>query len=588
MSLLSVVDSSGALLAGAKRLAFQFVERLAVPAFVLDERGCVLVWNEACVRLTGMPASAILGTRDHWRAFYDEERPCLVDLVVGKTQDRIDALYAVRHRTDEGGGLFAENWCAMPLRGEPRYLAIDASPIVDSKGSLVAAIETLRDVTERKRAEAEIEHLATHDVVTGLANRLFFGRKLDELDKAGVPYAMLLFDIDRFKGINDTLGHPAGDAVLVECATLARSICPASCIARLGGDEFAILLEGPTARTDAEAAARHLLAAAGSGLEYDGTTLAASFSIGIAAVPVDAVDATEAARHADQALYASKAVGGGVFRFFEPSLAAQSALRHATMIELRKAMERDEFMLHYQPVVRPDGHVEGFEALLRWRHAQRGIVSPAEFIPLAEQSGLIGPIGEWVLREACREAASWSNPLRISVNLSPVQFRVGDIAETVRAILRETGLPASRLTLELTETAMMDNPARTLAVLDRLKALGLRIAMDDFGTGYSSLAYLQAFGFNAIKLDRSFIARLGQNEQADAITRAIIALAHTLSMRIVAEGVETPAQHRFLADERCDLLQGYLFGRPAPADVYRAVTAAGSAPAIAERLSLAG
>lgn len=423
--------------------------------------------------------------------------------------------------------------------------------------------------------------------MTGLANRLFFGRKLEELDASHVPYAILLFDIDRFKGINDTLGHPAGDAVLAECATLARAICPASCVARLGGDEFAILLEGPTARADAEAAARRLLAAAGNGLEYDGTTLAASFSIGIAAVPADAVDATEAARHADQALYASKAAGGGTLRFFEPSLAAQSSLRHATMVELRKALDRDEFVLHYQPVVRPSGDVEGFEVLLRWRHSQRGIVPPGEFIPLAEQSGLIGPIGEWVLREACREAAGWSNPLRISVNLSPVQFRVGDIAETVRAVLRETGLPPSRLTLELTETAMMDNPARTLAVLDRLKALGVRIAMDDFGTGYSSLAYLQAFGFHGIKLDRSFIARLGESEQADAITRAVIALAHTLSMRIVAEGVETPDQHRFLAAEGCDLLQGYLFGRPAPADVYRVVTTGVSVPAPARKLSLA-
>lgn len=587
MSLLSVVDSSGALLAGAKRLAFQFVERLAVPAFVLDECGRVLVWNDACARLTGMQASTVVGTRDHWRAFYDEARPCLVDLVNGRSQDRIDALYAVRHRTDEGGGLFAENWCAMPLRGEPRYLAIDASPIRDDKGNLVAAIETLRDITEHKKVEAAIEHLAAHDVVTGLANRPSFGRKLEELDKAGAPYAILLFDVDRFKGINDTLGHQAGDAVLGECATLARSICPASCIARLGSDEFAIVLEGPTARADAEAAARQLLARAASGLEYDGMSLAASFSVGIAAVPLDAVGATAAARHADQALHASKAAGGATLRFFESSLATDSSFRHATMIELRKAIERDEFMLHYQPVVRPDGNVEGFEALLRWNHSQRGIVPPGEFIPLAEQSGLIGPIGEWVLREACREAAGWPRPLRISVNLSPVQFRGGDIARAVQSALRDTGLPPSRLTLELTETAMMESPARTLAVLERLKTLGVRIAMDDFGTGYSSLAYLQAFGFDGIKLDRSFIARLGENEQSDVITRAVIGLGHTLSMRIVAEGVETPEQHGFLVAEGCDLLQGYLFGKPAPADVYRHLTGVDKAPATGPALTLA-
>lgn len=586
MALLSVVDSSGALLAGARRLAFQFVERLAVPAFVVDERGRVLVWNEACARLTGMHASNVVGTRDHWRAFFDEHRPCLVDLVIGGTQDRVGAFYTIWQRTDEGG-LFAENWCSMPERGEPRYLAIDASPIVDNRGNLIAAIETLRDITERKRAEAEIEHLATHDAVTGLANRLSFARKLEELDSASAPYAILLFDIDRFQGINETLGQPAGDAVLSECALLARSLCPRSCVARLGCDEFAIVLEGSTARADAQAVAGQLLAVAGRGLEYDGTFLTASFSIGIAAVPLDAGGAADAIRRATHALNGSKASGGAAIRFFEPSLAAQSSLRQTTMTELRKAIARDEFVLHYQPVVSPDGEPAGFEALLRWRHSRRGMVAPAEFIPLAEQSGLIGPIGEWVLRQACREAVGWSKPLGIAVNLSPIQFRVGDIVETVRAVLQDTGLQPSRLTLELTETAMMDNPARTLAVLDRLKVLGVRIAMDDFGTGYSSLAYLQAFEFDAIKLDRSFVARLGESEQADAITRAIIALAHTLSMRIIAEGVETQDQRRFLSAEGCDLLQGYLFGRPAPAEVYRALTGAGGVPA-PEELSRAG
>lgn len=572
MSLVSVVDASGALLAGAKRLAFQFVERLAVPAFVLDEQGCVLIWNDACARLTGMPANRVIGTRNHWRAFYDEERPCLVDLVVQNRQRHIDSLYDVRHKRSEGGALFAENWCAMPLRSEQRYLAIDASPILDDHGTLIAAIETLRDITEHKRVEAEIEHLATHDAVTGLGNRVFFTRKLDMLDETKAPYAILLFDIDRFKEINDTLGHGAGDAILAQCGMIARMTCPEACAARIGGDEFAIIFEGADPRSQAERAAEQLLIHAGAGVEFDGTVLLVSFSIGIAAVPVDASCATIATQHADQALYLAKSHGGATVRLFEPSLAAQSSLRRATMIDLRKAIERDEFVLHYQPVVQPDGDVEGFEALLRWRHPDRGLVSPAEFIPLAEQSGLIASMGEWVLREACREAARWPKPLRVAVNLSPVQFRLGDIAQTAHAILMETGLPASRLVFELTESAVMDNPSRTLAVLLRLKTLGVSLALDDFGTGYSSLAYLQAFPFDSIKLDRSFVARFGENRRSDAITRAVIGLAHTLSLRIVAEGVETMRQRDLLHAEGCDFIQGYLFGRPAPIETYRALT----------------
>ena len=558
----------------AGRLAFRFMERLAIPAFVLDDECRVVVWNRACERLTGVGAHEVVGTRDHWRAFYDEPRPCLADLVV---QDRVDqsrALYTVRHATGEGGGLFVENWCVMPRLGKHLYLAIDASPVLDDEGLLIGVVETLRDMTEHKNAEAEIEHLASHDPLTGLANRSSFKRYLDMLNAAGEPYALLLVDIDRFKEINDTFGHAAGDALLCECASIFRSACSNAFAARLGGDEFAVVVAGETAPSRLEEIAGAILAYANEGLRFDGTAHATSFSIGMARVPEDASDAATIVRFADLALYEAKSAGGGTFRSFRPALALRSVEQRTAILDLRKAVEREEFLLHYQPVTRLDGEIVGFEALVRWRHPTRGIVPPADFIPLAEQSGLIGPIGEWVLMRACRDAAAWARPLQISVNLSPVQFRLGNIAHAVHQTLLVTGLAASRLELEITESAMIDNPSRTLAILRRLKALGVRIAMDDFGTGYSSLGYLQAFPFDKIKLDRSFIARLGQSGQADAITRAVIGLGHTLSLQILAEGVETYSQRDFLAAERCDLVQGYLFGRPAPVETFAEWTAA--------------
>ena len=568
MSFIKIVDESNALMAGARRLAFQLVDRLAVPAFVLDDQCRVLVWNRPCERLTGIAAKDVIGTKNHWQGFYDEPRPCLADLVVQNRVDRSADLYTVRHKTAEGDGIFAENWCVMPQHGTRLYLAIDASPVYDDTGRLIGAIETLRDITEHKKAEAEIEHLAAHDTITGLANRASFTAHLAMLDKRGVGYALVLLDVDRFKEINDTLGHAAGDAILSQCASLFASTFPNAYAARIGGNEFAVVIESETSRNRVARQAADLLALASDGVDFDGTNMGLSFSIGVTIVPEDTKSSMMASRYADHALYLAKGAGGGACRFFEPALAEQCTSRRAAIGELRRAVERKEFALHYQPITRLDGEITGFEALVRWRHPVRGMVSPAEFIPLAEQSGLIGAIGEWVLRQACTDAAAWARPLQIAVNLSSVQFRLGDIAQTVHAVLLETGLAAARLELELTESAMVENTSRTLAVLRRLKNLGVRIAMDDFGTGYSSLGYLQAFPFDKIKLDRAFTARLGHNAQSDAITRAVIGLGHTLSLQILAEGVETVAQRDFLAAEHCDLIQGYLFGRPAPIETY--------------------
>ena len=568
MHLVKRVDESNALMADARRLAFQLVDRLAVPAFVLDEHCRVLVWNRPCERLTGIAARDVIGTREHWRAFYNEPRPCLADLVV---QDRVEHsadLYTVRHKTTEGDGVFAENWCVMPRLGTRLYLAIDASPVHDGSGRLIGAIETLRDITEHKKAEAEVERLAAHDALTGLANRTSFTSHVDALDRQGVGYALILLDIDRFKEINDVVGHAIGDRILAKCAALFRQAFPKAYAARLGGDEFALVLAGESDRNRVAKLAADLLALAGDGVTFDETNIPLSYSLGVAMVPADTDNATTAGRHADKALYLAKSSGGGSIRFFEPILAEQSRSRRAAIVDLRRAVERKEFVLHYQPITRLNGEVTGFEALVRWKHPVRGIVPPADFIPLAEQSGLIGPIGEWVLRQACRDAALWEKPLQIAVNLSPVQFRLGDIAQTVHAVLLETGLPARRLELEMTESAMVENASRTLAVLRRLKTLGVGIAMDDFGTGYSSLGYLQAFPFDRIKLDRAFTARLGCDDLSDAITRAVIGLGHTLSLQILAEGVETEKQRAFLKAEHCDLIQGYLYGRPAPIESF--------------------
>ena len=463
MSSITVVDDTGVLIAGAKRLAYQLINRVSVPSFVLDEQGRVLVWNASCERLTGIAATEVIGTRDHWRAFYDEPRPCLADLIIQNRVDQSASLYAVRHKSDEGGGLFAENWCVMPKLGKRLYLSIDASPVLDDNGHLVAAIETLRDITEHKKAEAEIEHLAAHDAVTGLPNRSSFASHLAGLEKRDVPYALLLVDIDRFKEINDTLGHAAGDAILIACANLFARGCPDAYTARIGGDEFAIVIKSDADRARAAAVAERLLAFANEGVAFDNTTLTVSFSIGIAIVPSDTTGAVLAGRYADHALNVAKAVGGGAHRFFEPVLAERSSSQRATIADLRRALERQEFVLYYQPITLLDGTIVGFEALLRWMHPTRGMVPPMEFIPVAEQSGLIGPIGEWVLRQACSDAASWARPLQIAVNLSPIQFRCGDIAHTVHTTLLETGLAASRLELELTESAMIENPSRTLA-----------------------------------------------------------------------------------------------------------------------------
>jgi diguanylate cyclase (GGDEF)-like protein/PAS domain S-box-containing protein len=448
-----------------------------------------------------------------------------------------------------------------------RFVATKRLAIVGNNGEPQYLLGFIEDMTERKRAEARIAYLAHHDVLTGLPNRAAFNEYLalthERAAAVGDSYAILCVDVDRFKEINDVFGHSVGDAALCEVSRRLQSVAKGAFIARIGGDEFTLVAVGPQPAT-AEALAERLIAAADKDIDIDGNLLRIGLSIGIAIFPANGTDATKVLRNGDAALYRAKAEGRGSIRFFEPEMDQRLRERRALQHDLRSAVDSDQLFLHYQPQMRIGGEIIGFEALARWQHPSRGNVPPGTFIPLAEESGLIIPLGERVLREACREAASWPKPLQIAVNFSPVQFRHSDIVSLVHSVLLETGLPASRLEIEITESVLIDDFSRAVSILRRLKSLGVRIAMDDFGTGYSSLSYLQSFPFDKIKIDRSFIFNLEPELQSASIVRTIIGLARGLGVPVLAEGVETKQQLAFLSREACDEVQGYLVGRPCP------------------------
>ncbi|WP_157158378.1 putative bifunctional diguanylate cyclase/phosphodiesterase, partial [Bradyrhizobium genomosp. III] len=339
-------------------------------------------------------------------------------------------------------------------------------------------------------------------------------------------------------------------------------------VARIGGDEFMILMPDDISRDDVLALAERLVETIGQELEVDDYLSHVGLSVGIAFYPDDGVNAATLLANADSALYRAKREGRGRVRFFESEMDQELRDRRLLQHDLRLALEQNQFLVYFQPQARVDGEVIGFEALLRWNHPTRGFVPPDQFIPLAEENGLIVQIGEWVLREACREAASWPRPLQVAVNLSPIQFQAGDLERSIHQILLETGLTPTRLEVEITEGVLIGDFTRALNLLRRLKALGIRIAMDDFGTGYSSLSYLQSFPFDKIKIDRSFISNLEATPQSAEIVRAVLSLAHALRIPVIAEGVETEAQRAFLAREACEEMQGYLVGRPAMIERY--------------------
>lgn len=432
-------------------------------------------------------------------------------------------------------------------------------------------VMTVEDITEQRRAEKRIAHIAHHDALTGLHNRASFSEYLattiDATIRAGGAFAILCLDLDRFKEINDLHGHLVGDALLCEVTRRLQAVAGDAFMARVGGDEFIVVLLGEAQAATAGRLAEQLRTALIGDIEIAGRQVSIGLSIGIARSPADGNDPTTLLANADIALYRAKSEGRNAIRFFEADMGAQLRDRRELQHDLQSAVANNELRLDFQPLVRLGGDIVGFEALVRWQHPKRGLVPPGVFIPLTEENGLIVAMGEWILRAACREAASWPNQLKISVNLSPVQCRSDDIVRLVHEILVETGLAAERLELEITEGVLIDDFSRAVSILRRLKALGVRIALDDFGTGYSSMSYLQAFPFDMIKIDRSFVSNLDR-PQSKAILRGVIGLARGLELPVTAEGVETQAQLDILSRAGCDFAQGFLIGRPAAIGQY--------------------
>ena len=520
--------------------------------------------------------------------------------LIGKTPDEIFAKAAADtvnispedlETINAGREIFYDAHPISTPSGRTRIVTATRIPLMDAGGKPQYLISVIDDVTQRKRDEARIAHMARHDALTDLPNRAAFEEHLDatiaQAAAKGESFAALCIDLDRFKEVNDVFGHAVGDALLCSVAERMRRACEGAFIARLGGDEFiAISALGPQP-AGAEAISERLYEAFASDIEVDGHPLRAELTIGVGIYPNDGVDATTLLANADAALYRAKADARGAIRFFEPDMDKRLREKRALQHDLRSAIGHGEIALHYQPQALIGGKITGFEALVRWHHPNLGMIPPGTFIPLAEESGLIISLGEWILREACREAASWKTPLNVAVNLSPAQFRHGDLANLVHTVLLETGLAPRRLELEITEGVLIDDFSRAMAILHRLKNLGVRIAMDDFGTGYSSLSYLQSFSFDKIKIDRNFVSNLSQKPQSAAIIRAVIGLAHGLKLPVIAEGVETREQLDFLAGASCDEVQGFLLGRPKPIGEY-AELVGGDAPAPAHAISLAG
>ncbi|MGY3034823.1 diguanylate cyclase (GGDEF)-like protein [Bradyrhizobium sp. USDA 4354] len=431
-------------------------------------------------------------------------------------------------------------------------------------------VATFEDITEWLEAQAKISHMARHDALTSLPNRVLFHEELEQglrRTKSGDQLAVLCLDLDHFKDINDSLGHPIGDALLKEVGRrLQATVGENDTVARLGGDEFAVVQIGRSEETAARSLAGRLVEVISAPYEIDDHQIVIGVSIGISLSPQDGSNPDELLKNADLALYRAKADGRGTYRFFETGMDARAQARRLLEMDLRAALQRNEFQVYYQPIRDvASGRVVAFEALLRWNHPQRGLIAPISFIPLAEETGLIVQLGEFVLRSACTDAATWPDDVDVAVNLSPVQFKSPNLIASVTEALATSGLDARRLELEITESVLLQNSEATLTTLHELRAMGVRISLDDFGTGYSSLSYLRSFPFDKIKIDRSFVSELATREDSMAIIRAVTGLGRSLGIVTTAEGVENDVQLELLRREGCTQAQGYLFSKPRPA-----------------------
>ena len=528
------------------------LENMSQGLCMFDAQGRILLFNERYAEMmgrTGMPMKGRL----------------LVDVLT-------DLKSAGRWESDPEelvASLIAE---AKAGRTETKMLVQNGRSIriVDQPMNGGGWVATFEDITEWKQAQEQISHMARHDALTNLPNRTLFREQLEQalrLVKRSDQLAVLCLDLDHFKEINDSLGHPVGDALLMEVGRrLGECVTDNDTVARLGGDEFAIVQFCKDCDPSAVALlASHVVERISEPYTIGGHQLVIGVSIGISLAPEDGKNPDELLKKADLALYRAKADGRGTYRFFETGMDARAQARRLLELDLRAAVSRNEFEVYYQPIrdIACD-KVVAFEALVRWNHPLRGMISPVSFIPLAEETGLIIKLGDWVLRQACTDATRWPEEISVAVNLSPVQFKNPSLVSQVKAALLQSGLAPHRLELEITESVLLQNSEATLAVLHELRGLGVRISLDDFGTGYSSLSYLRSFPFDKIKIDRSFVSELATREDSMAIVRAVTGLGKSLGIVTTAEGVETDAQFELLRREGCTQAQGYLFSKPRP------------------------
>lgn len=534
------------------------IDEVAHPIFVKDRDHRWTLVNESFCRLLGGSRESLLGKSDF-------------DFVPGH-QARV-FWEKDNHVFTTGEGIDNEERIN-DSEGRERIIVTKKRLFVTTSG-IPLLVGIISDITEYREAEARISHLANHDVLTELPNRAMLCKRLElalqQCESRKAQFVVLFFDLDRFKDVNDTLGHAIGDKLLRQVAERARKcLCENDLIARLGGDEFAILMPVANAAIEAETIARKINAAVAEPFHLDDHSVSIAASIGIAVAPGDGDDSGEILKNADLALYRSKASGGNTYCFFEPEMNRRMLARCEMERDLRKALAHNELELHYQPIVNLErGTIAGCEALLRWNHPTKGRIAPLDFIPLAEETGLIIPIGDWVLNQAAAEAATWPENVGVSVNLSVAQFKNADLVNSVVRALTRSGLAACRLELEVTESVMIGDSGAALTILNRLHAIGVRIALDDFGSGYSSLGYLRSFPFDKLKIDGSFVKKLGETDQSAIILRAIANLGSGLGMPTVAEGVETAEQLSCVRAEGCTEMQGYFFSPPCPASELR-------------------